>query len=56
MSTRVTRLGIEVPIVQAPIGTASVPALAAAVSNAGGLGTLTLSWCPLDAVGAAGLR
>ncbi|HTP20214.1 MAG TPA: nitronate monooxygenase [Solirubrobacteraceae bacterium] len=38
------RLGIDVPIVQAPIGTATTPELAAAVSNAGGLGTLALSW------------
>jgi nitronate monooxygenase len=37
-------LGIDVPIVQAPIGSASVPALAAAVSEAGGLGTIALSW------------
>ena len=37
-------LGIELPIVQAPIGSATCPALAAAVSNAGGLGTLALSW------------
>lgn len=36
-------LGIEVPVVQAPIGSASCPALAAAVSEAGGLGTLALS-------------
>jgi hypothetical protein len=35
-------LGIEVPIVQAPIG--SWPELSAAVSNAGGLGMLGLSW------------
>jgi len=33
-----------VPIVQAPIGSASVPALAAAVSEAGALGTVALSW------------
>lgn len=39
-------LGIERPIVQAPIGDAAVPALAAAVSNAGGLGTLALTWPP----------
>lgn len=32
------------PIVQAPIGNAATPALAAAVSNAGGLGMLSLSW------------
>jgi nitronate monooxygenase len=37
-------LGIDVPIVQAPIGGASIPALAAAVSEAGALGTIALSW------------
>jgi nitronate monooxygenase len=37
-------LGIDVPIVQAPMGGAAGPELAAAVSNAGGLGTLPLSW------------
>lgn len=37
-------LGIGLPIVQAPIGNAASPALAAAVANAGGLGTLSLSW------------
>src|SRR3954453_4516849 len=36
------RLGIEIPIIQAPMGGAVGPALAAAVSNAGGLGTLAL--------------
>jgi NAD(P)H-dependent flavin oxidoreductase YrpB (nitropropane dioxygenase family) len=36
------RLAIEVPIIQAPMGGAVGPALAAAVSNAGGLGTLAL--------------
>ena len=35
-------LGIEQPIVQAPMS--AVPELAAAVSNAGGLGTLALTW------------
>jgi nitronate monooxygenase len=35
-------LGIEQPIVQAPI--AEVPRLAAAVSNAGALGTVALTW------------
>jgi nitronate monooxygenase len=34
------RLGIEIPIVQAPMSGAIGPRLAAAVSNAGGLGTL----------------
>lgn len=37
-------LGIEQPIVQAPVGSVSCPALAAAVSDAGGLGTLAVSW------------
>jgi NAD(P)H-dependent flavin oxidoreductase YrpB (nitropropane dioxygenase family) len=37
-------IGIDLPIIQAPMGSASCPALAAAVSNAGGLGTLALSW------------
>jgi NAD(P)H-dependent flavin oxidoreductase YrpB (nitropropane dioxygenase family) len=37
-------LGIKAPIIQAPMGGASCPALAAAVSNAGALGMLALSW------------
>lgn len=37
-------LRIRHPIVQAPIGGAAVPRLAAAVSEAGALGTLALSW------------
>jgi NAD(P)H-dependent flavin oxidoreductase YrpB (nitropropane dioxygenase family) len=37
-------LGIEVPLIQAPIGSATSVALAAAVSRAGALGTLALSW------------
>jgi NAD(P)H-dependent flavin oxidoreductase YrpB (nitropropane dioxygenase family) len=37
-------LGMIAPVVQAPIGGATTPELAAAVSNAGGLGTLALSW------------
>ena len=39
-----TLLGIRFPVIQAPIGSLSCPALAAAVSEAGGLGTLALSW------------
>ena len=39
-------LGIEVPIVQAPVS--SAPALAAAVSNVGALGMLQLSWLGLE--------
>ena len=37
-------LGIDLPIVQAPIGGASTPTLAAAVGNAGGLGILSVTW------------
>jgi NAD(P)H-dependent flavin oxidoreductase YrpB (nitropropane dioxygenase family) len=47
------RLGIDVPIVQAPVGSATTPNLAAAVSNAGGLGTLALSWRSPDECRAA---
>lgn len=36
--------GIEHPIVQAPIGSATTPELAAAVSSAGGLGHLAVTW------------
>ena len=43
-------LGIEAPIVQAPMGGAATPVLAAAVSNAGGLGMLPLSWSSPDAI------
>jgi nitronate monooxygenase/enoyl-[acyl-carrier protein] reductase II len=38
------RLGIDVPIVQAPIGSAAGPELAAAVAGAGGLGMLAVTW------------
>lgn len=37
-------LGIELPIIQAPIGSATTPELAAAVSNSGGLGMLSVTW------------
>ncbi len=37
------QLGIKLPIVNAPIGTAASPQLAAAVSNAGGLGVIAVS-------------
>lgn len=43
-------LGMTLPVVQAPIGSASTPALAAAVSEAGGLGMLALSWANIAAV------
>ncbi len=41
-TTLCTRVGIEVPIIQAPMGGAVGPALASAVSNAGGLGMLPM--------------
>ena len=44
MQTQLCRmLGIDLPIIQGAIGAAAVPALVAAVSNAGGLGTLVLT-------------
>lgn len=43
-------VGIDLPIVQAPIGGVSTPALAAAVSEAGGLGTLSITWREPDAL------
>jgi nitronate monooxygenase len=51
MQTSVTRiLGIEQPIVQAPIGGLSNPRLAAAVSNAGGLGMIAMTWMEPDEI------
>ena len=51
MQTSVTRaLGIEQPIVQAPIGGLSNPRLAAAVSNAGGLGMIAQTWMSPDEI------
>jgi nitronate monooxygenase len=45
LSTPFTRLvGIDRPIVQAPIGGLATPELAAAVSEAGGLGMLACTW------------
>lgn len=43
-------LELEVPILQAPMGGAVVPELAAAVSRAGGLGTVPLWWNPPEEV------
>ncbi|MGH6993285.1 MAG: NAD(P)H-dependent flavin oxidoreductase, partial [Caulobacteraceae bacterium] len=49
MRTAASRmLGIDHPIIQAPMGGATSPDLAAAVSEAGGLGMLALSWTPID--------
>jgi NAD(P)H-dependent flavin oxidoreductase YrpB (nitropropane dioxygenase family) len=44
------RLGIDLPIIQAPMGGAVGPALAAAVSNAGGLGMLVLWRADIETV------
>lgn len=45
----IDRLGLDHPIVQAPMAGVSTPELAAAVSNAGGLGSLGLGAMPVDA-------
>jgi len=51
--TRLTELlGIDVPVVLAPMGGAVGPELTAAVSNAGGLGIVPLSWSSPKEVGA----
>jgi nitronate monooxygenase len=50
MSSLLERLGVELPILQAPMAGVSTPALAAAVSNAGALGGLAVG--STDAVGA----
>lgn len=42
------KLGIEIPIIQAPMGNAVGPRLVAAVSNAGGLGTIPLWRADID--------
>src|SRR5581483_1426758 len=53
MRTRLCELfRIEHPIVQAPIGPAAVPELAAAVAEAGALGTIALTWTEPDAIAA----
>jgi NAD(P)H-dependent flavin oxidoreductase YrpB (nitropropane dioxygenase family) len=44
-------LGIDAPIVLAPMGGAVTPEFAAAVSNAGGIGMLPLSWSSPEEVG-----
>lgn len=47
-SVLLTELGIQFPIIQAPMAGTSTVALAAAVSNAGGLGSLGLGNCNVD--------
>jgi len=46
-------VGIEAPIVLAPMGGAVTPALAGAVSNAGALGILPLTWTSPEEIAAA---
>ncbi|MEZ6023749.1 MAG: nitronate monooxygenase [Hyphomonadaceae bacterium] len=48
-----TLLGIEHPIVQAPMAGASTPAMAIAVANAGGLGSLGCAMMTPDELRAA---
>lgn len=48
MSGLVSRLGLDWPIIQAPMAGTSTPAMAAAVSNAGGLGSLGLASAGAD--------
>jgi nitronate monooxygenase len=43
-------LGLKTPIVQAPMSELDLPELVAAVSNAGGLGVLGLSWTPPEEI------
>ena len=51
MSSLLQRIGVELPIIQAPMAGTSTPAMAAAVTNAGALGSIGVA-----AVGAAGAR
>src|SRR5260370_10285638 len=45
LTTRFTELaGCAVPIQQAPMGSVSTPALAVAVADAGGVGSITAQW------------
>lgn len=45
------RVGVTLPICQAPIGSLASPELAAAVANAGGLGHVACTWRELDDLG-----
>ena len=54
MNTALTELlSLEHPIIQAPMAGVSTPAMAAAVSNAGGLGSVALGALNVEAAGAA---
>ncbi|MEJ0066330.1 MAG: nitronate monooxygenase [Caulobacteraceae bacterium] len=50
MSSLLARLGVELPIIQAPMAGTSTPAMAAAVTNAGALGSIGVG--ATDAAGA----
>ena len=53
LATRFTELaGCAVPIQQAPMGSVSTPALAVAVADAGGVGSITAQWLPAAEVDA----
>ena len=49
--TLIDRLGCQFPIIQAPMAGTSTPAMAAAVTNAGGLGSIGVG--AVDAAAAA---
>ena len=53
MSTLLRTLGVGLPIIQAPMAGVSTPAMAAAVSNAGGLGSIGVG--PVGAEAARGM-
>lgn len=48
MNALLEKLGLTVPIVQAPMASTATPAMAAAVSNAGGLGSIGLAGTNAD--------
>src|SRR5262245_20430248 len=50
MTSLQSLLGIELPIVQAPMASVQASALAVAVSNAGGLGSLPCAMLGIDAM------
>jgi nitronate monooxygenase len=49
MSTLLQTLGIDLPIIQAPMAGVSTPSMAAAVSNAGGLGSIGVAAAGFEA-------
>jgi nitronate monooxygenase len=53
MTSLLTRLGVDLPIIQAPMAGTSTPAMAAAVANAGALGSIAVG--AVDAGGARGM-